>query len=436
MSAGPGGDGDGGDHDDDLEAFRARIRAWLEHRCPASMREPVRTQADEVWGGRRPVFAHPDARLWLEIMAAHGYIAPTWPSEYGGAGLSADQARVLGEEMRALGCRDPLKSLGLWLLAPVLLAHGTEAQKREHLSQIARGKIRWCQGYSEPGAGSDLASLETRAERDGDHYIVNGQKVWTSHADKADYMFCLVRTSTGTSKHEGISFLLIDMASPGVSVRPIKLISGASPFCETFFDNVRVPVHNRVGEEGQGWTIAKELLAHERTFMSSARAAKHEETTSLVDLARRYVGMGEDRQLADPVLRDAIAAVEIDTLAYRLTVQQSVERARQGRPPGPESSILKLYGTELNKRGKALRVEIAGFRGVLWPHRDDGDGEHAGAAQSGQDSGHAGPADHTIDDLERALPREWLRSRAGSIEGGTSEIQLNIIAKRVLGLPD
>jgi acyl-CoA dehydrogenase len=366
------------------------FRAWLEANCPPSMRTPLRSEADWVWGGRRAVFPSDDARLWLERMAERGYTAPTWPAKYGGAGLDAERAALLAEEMRALGCRDPLKSFGLWMLGPVLLEFGSEAQRERYLPPIVRGEIRWCQGYSEPAAGSDLASLQTRAVLDGDHYIVSGQKIWTSHADQSDWMFCLVRT--GPHKHEGISFLLIDMQTPGIRARPIRLISGASPFCETFFDDVRVPAANLVGAPGQGWTIAKFLLKHERTLIARSRDAATADEETLESMARRYGAM------EDASLRDRITQANLDFLCSRLMVKRDVP-----------ASMLKWYGTELSKRRKDLKVLIAGFRGL-------------------------GGADSSTEELQ--VTREWLRSRASSIEGGTSEIQLNIIARAVLGLPD
>jgi acyl-CoA dehydrogenase len=374
------------------------------------MRTPVAGEQDEVWGGRRAVFASPDAKLWLDRMAARGFTAPSWPREYGGAGLSAEEAAVLDAELREAGCRAPLRSLGLWMLGPVLLRFGSEEQKREHLPRIARGEIRWCQGYSEPGAGSDLASLSTRAVRDGDTWVVDGQKTWTSHADKADWMFCLVRTDPRAPKHEGIGFLLVDMESPGVRVRPIQLISGSSPFCETFFDGVRVPAKNLVGAPGQGWTIAKALLAHERSSIGSLRSASFAAETPLQDLARRYLGDGSG-PLSDPILRDRITQANLDLYAYELTFRRAAEAAKAAGAPGPESSVLKLYGMDLNKRRKELRVTIAGYAAL----------------------GASGPG---FSQEELDLTRDWLRSRASSIEGGTTEIQLNIIAKRILGLPD
>jgi alkylation response protein AidB-like acyl-CoA dehydrogenase len=301
----------------------------------------------------------------------------------------------------------------------VLLQFGNEAQKKEHLPRIIRGEVRWCQGYSEPAAGSDLASLQTKAvlSEDGTTYTVNGQKIWTSHADKADWMFCLVRTGgimdaagvASTKKHDGISFLLIDMQSPGISVRPIQLISGSSPFCETFFDDVQVPAGNLVGKSGGGWTIAKALLEHERELISQMRERAAAIEEPLESLAKRYVG--EDLKALDPALRDRITQANMDDLCSKLTLRRSAEAAKVGRAPGPETSMFKLYGTELSKRRREIKIGILGFAGLGW----SGD-------------------DFAADEL--AITRDWLRSRASSIEGGSSEIQLNIIAKRVLGLPD
>ncbi|NND66540.1 MAG: acyl-CoA dehydrogenase, partial [Halioglobus sp.] len=253
---------------DDPEQFREETRAWLAANCPASMRIPMKTEDEVCWGGRHFEFASEDQRLWLERMGERGWTVPDWPAEYGGGGLERKQVRILHEEMRNLGCRSPLSSLGILLLAPAMMKYASEEQKRHYLPQIARGEIRWCQGYSEPGSGSDLASLQTSAVDMGDHYLVNGAKIWTSYGDKADWIFCLVRTDPDAPKHEGISFVLFDMASEGVSTSPIPLISGNSPFCQTFFDNVRVPKGQLVGERNKGWTIAKRLLQHERQMIS------------------------------------------------------------------------------------------------------------------------------------------------------------------------
>jgi alkylation response protein AidB-like acyl-CoA dehydrogenase len=393
----------------ELDKFRAETRAWLEANCPPAMRLPP-SEEEIVWGGKRASFPNPDAGLWLDRMASVGWTVPTWPRHYGGGGLSGAQARVLEDEMRRLNCRPPLLSFGIWMLGPVLLEYGTEAQKQEHLPKIARGEIRWCQGYSEPEAGSDLAGLKTRAVLQGDHFLVNGHKIWTSYANYADWIFCLVRTDPAAKKHEGISFILIDMADPGVRTQPIRLISGASPFCETFIENVRVPVQNLVGQLNQGWTIAKRLLEHERRMIAGTGERNRGDGRPLEELARLYVGE-RDGRIADPVLRDRIAQQAIDTRAFALTVRRAAEEAKSGAAPGPASAMFKLYGTELNKRRLELVLACEGTQALGW--------EGEGFAPE-----------------ELQATRAWLRSKANSIEGGTSEVQLNVIAKRVLGLPD
>jgi alkylation response protein AidB-like acyl-CoA dehydrogenase len=342
-------------------------------------------------------------------MAERGFTAPTWPVAYGGAGLDRSDARILAEELLALGLRPPLIGFGLTMIGPLLLQEGTEEQKRVHLPRIVRGEVRWCQGYSEPGAGSDLASLQTRAVREGDELVLSGQKVWTSFADRADWMFLLVRTSQAGRKQDGITFLLMDMDSPGVSVRPIRLISGSSPFCETFLAEVRVPVADVVGQIDQGWPIARALLGHERTMLGDV-FHRPEGGARLVEAARARLGE-RDGQIADPLLRDRIAELEIDQQCFDRVFPHARARGKAGRRPGHESSIFKLYGTELNQRRKALHVAVAGPQATGW----------------------SGPG---YGEEELTWTREWLRSRGNSIEGGTSEIQLNIIAKRVLGLPE
>ncbi|TAL73658.1 MAG: acyl-CoA dehydrogenase, partial [Rhodanobacter sp.] len=242
----------------ELDQFRTQTRAWLDANCPPAMREPI-TADDMVWGGSQLAFKNDDQRAWFEAMRERGWFAPGWPREYGGGGLDRRQAQVLDEEMRRLHCRQPQYNLGIWMLAPVLLKHGTHAQKLEHLVPMAQGRVRWCQGFSEPNAGSDLASLRTRAEPDGEDFIVNGSKIWTSYGNFADWMYALVRTDPAAKKQAGISFVLIDMQSPGVTVKPIELISGKSSFCEVFFDNVRVPRRQLVGALNDGWTLGKEL---------------------------------------------------------------------------------------------------------------------------------------------------------------------------------
>jgi len=403
----------------ELEAFRSEVRAWLAENAPEGIRGlPSSIEGQGNWGGRRATYDPPEMKDWLDRMAEKGWTAPIWPTGYGGGGLSKAMALVLAQEIAREKLPPALLGFGLEMIGPTILQFGTEEQKRDHLPKITRGEIRWCQGYSEPDSGSDLASLQTRAVRDGDDFIVNGTKVWTSYGDQADWIFCLVRTDPAAKKQEGITFLLIDMETPGISVRPIQLISGKSPFCETIFDDVRVPVKNAVSEIDAGWTVAKALLGFERAMIADAFGAsrgggkkkKEGQGSQLVQLARQY-GFGNGGALTDGVLRDEIAALEMDERAFHLTVQRSRDAAKAGHRPGPESSLFKVYATELNKDRHELSVRIAGAQGLGW----DGPG---------------------YDDDEIALTRAWLRSRGNSIEGGTSEIQLNIIAKRVLGLPD
>ena len=392
----------------DLETFREETRRWLVANAPPSMGKPLGPGEDLCWGGRKTSYS-PDVARWLAVMAERGWTAPTWPREYGGSGLSEAEGKVLAQEMAALGLRPPLVGFGLTMIGPLLLHVGTEQQKRRHLPPIVRGDIRWCQGYSEPGAGSDLAGLQTRAVREGDVFVVNGQKIWTSHADHADWMFLLVRTDPEAPKHTGITFLLMDMDSPGVTARPIKLISGASPFCETFLTDVRVPVRNVVGHVNEGWGIAKMLLRFERNMIADA-FKERDDAARLLALARRHLPSEEGR-IGHPIVRDQIAQLEMDQACFDWTLARSRARTKAGHPPGPETSIFKYYGTELNQRRRDLAVRIAGPQALGW--------EGAG-----------------FDDEELKLARDWLRSRGNSIEGGTSEVQLNIIAKRVLGLPD
>ena len=390
----------------DLDAFRAETRAWLEANCPAECRGPVESDEDRVWGGRNAVYPTPAHKTWLDRMGAKGWTAPEWPAEYGGGGLSREQAKVLGSEMRRIDAQAPLASFGVWMLGPALLAFGTEEQKQRFLPEILRGEIRWCQGYSEPGAGSDLAAIQTRAEDRGDHWIVNGQKVWTSYADRADWIFCLVRTDPEAKKHLGISFVLFDMATKGVSTRPITLISGKSPFCETFFDDVRVEKENLVGTLNRGWDVAKHLLAHERTMigaMGEAAAGR-----PLGQVATGSIGVDDDGRLDEPMLRSRIAELEVDAAAFRLAMERAGDQVKAGQAHPAIASMLKYYGSELNKRRHELLMAAGGSDALEW----DSERSRGGKAA-----------------------RDWLRTKANSIEGGTSEVQLNIIAKHLLQLP-
>lgn len=388
----------------DLKTFRKETAEWIDANCPESMRQPITSISDFYWGGRN---AKPteDQLLWFNRCHEKGWIVPYWEKKYGGGGMSAIETKIINEEMMRLGARKPLFSFGISMLGPALLKFATEEQKLLYLNQIANAEIRWCQGYSEPGAGSDLAGLMTKAEDKGDHFLVNGQKVWTSYGDKSDWIFALVRTDFDVPKHNGVSFLLIDMASEGVSTQPIKLISGKSPFAETFFDNVKVPKANLIGELGQGWTIAKYLLTHERQMIGGV--GETDKPTPLSDIAPETVGL-QNGILSDTMLRSKIANFEMDEAIFELCIERAIDEAKSGNNSGALSSMFKYYGTELNKRRYELRMEMEGFDALPW------EGEAS-------NEGHAA--------------RTYLRTKGNSIEGGTSEIQLNIISKRILGLP-
>jgi alkylation response protein AidB-like acyl-CoA dehydrogenase len=392
---------------DELDTFRAETRAWLEANCPAEMRGPVRSDADVVWGGRDQSTMTPAQKQWMDAMGARGWTVPDWPKAYGGGGLLPAETKILREEMARLKCRNPLNSFGISMLGPALLKYGTEEQKIEHLTKIARGEIRWCQGYSEPGAGSDLAGLQASAEDKGDHYLVNGQKVWTSYANYADWIFCLVRTDK-TVKQAGISFVLFDMATPGVSTKPILLISGYSPFCETFFDNVKVPKENLVHEENKGWDVAKYLLGHEREMISGMGLGSGG-GNPLVDGAKKTVGLTDQGTLADPILRAQVALFEVRAKAFNAMSEKFIDELKAGKAHPAQPSMMKYYGTELNKSRHELMMAAGGSDALEWESEESNNG---------------------------AAPRAWLRTKANSIEGGTSEVQLNIISKRILELPD
>jgi alkylation response protein AidB-like acyl-CoA dehydrogenase len=390
----------------DLETFRKATRAWLEANCPPEMRKPMTSEDDAFWGGRNTKFSSEPQRIWFERMRDQGWTVPDWPKTYGGGGLDLTEAKVLREELAAIGARSPLSSFGIWMLGPALLKYGTEAQKKDHLPKIAAGQIRWCQGYSEPNAGSDLASLQTRADSDGDDFIINGQKIWTSYANHADWIFCLVRTDPAAKKHDGISFILFDMASKGVSTKPILLISGRSPFCETFFDNVRVPKSQLVGTVNRGWDVAKYLLQHERAMISGV--GERGFTRPLGQLAADTLGADGQGRLDDPILRGQIARFEIDEAALAALAERIVDLAKAGQGHPAFSSAMKYYGTELNKRRHEILMSAGGIDALEW----EGERSRGGAR-----------------------PRAWLRTKANSIEGGTSEVMLGIVAKRILDLP-
>jgi len=390
----------------DIDIFREEVRAFIAENFPAELKHRGNPMAG-VEGATRE---SPAQQRWREAMGGRGWGTPTWPREYGGGGLTRKQAAVLNEELARAGAYNPIGGMGVMMFGPTLLEYGNEAQKREHIPPICRGEIRWCQGYSEPNAGSDLANLQTTAEDKGDHYLVNGQKTWTSGGQWADKCFCLVRTDR-SDKHKGISFLLIDMTSPGVEVRPIQMISGMSPFCETFFTNVKVPKENLVGAEGQGWTIGKRLLQHERTNLSGGGSMARMGGASLADIARRYAETDANGAIADKVLRDRIADFEIRWGAFLLTARRATEESKAQGGVSEISSVLKKLGTRLGQERSEVLIEIMGLQGLGW----EGEG---------------------FSDSELAGVRAWLFGKATTIYGGSTEIQNNIIAKRVLGMLD
>ena len=393
----------------DLETFRSETKAWLEANCPAEMREPARDEADIYWGGRKATFSSDAQKQWFEVCRDKGYTVPAWPTEYGGAGLAPAEAKVLRQEMAAIGARPPLSSFGIWMLGPALLKFGTDEQKKHFLTQIARGEIRWCQGYSEPGSGSDLVSMQTFGEDKGDSWTVNGQKIWTSYADHADWIFCLVRTNKD-DKYQGITFMLFDMESKGVSTKPILLISGSSPFCETFFDDVSVPksygenIPGYVGEINRGWDVAKYLLGHEREMISGMGGGEH--TAAIGAAMNRHSAKTGDE--LDPMLRGDLAMFDVDALAFTAMSEKFMDEMKAGKGHPAQPNMMKYVGTELNKRRHELMMTTGGSRSLEWESEETSGGKPS---------------------------KNWLRTKANSIEGGTSEVMLNVISKRILDLP-
>jgi alkylation response protein AidB-like acyl-CoA dehydrogenase len=395
----------------DLDAFRAEARSWLEANFPPSLKGKSGFGYIEDEG---PDDA--DIKAWTKAMGEKGWGVPTWPAQYGGGGLTPAQARVLQDEMRRVGAWNPIGGMGTMMFGPTLLEYGNEEQKQKHIRAIARQEVRWCQGFSEPGAGSDLASLQCKAEDKGDHFLVNGSKIWTSGGQWADMCFCLVRTDT-TKKHEGISFVLIDMHEPGVEVRPIRLIAGASPFCETFFTDVKVPKENLVGPLNGGWTIAKRLLQHERSGIGGGGSGGESGGGifgvggSPAKIAKTYVGVDEKGRIADSDLRSRVIGHEMDAKAFQLTAFRMMAEAKSNQGPSTVTSIMKNAGTKVGQDRAELIIEVMGTQGLGW----EGD-------------------DFTPDELSSV--RGWLGGKATTIFGGSQEIQSNIISKRILGLPD
>lgn len=379
--------------DEQLEAFRQEARDWLNQEFPA-----LKT----------------DHAAWGKKLGAKGWATPTWPAEYGGGGLSQKQAQVLAQEMATIGATNPLifsTGMGVTMVGPTILDYGTEQQKKKHLPPICRGDVCWAVGYSEPNAGSDLASLQMRAIDEGDHWVVNGQKTWTSGADRSDWCGTLVRTDPEAPKRKGISFLMIDMHQTAIETRPIELISGSSPFCETFFNDARVDKNDLLGELNAGWSVGKRLLQHERSSQTGVGMGGGGSRATLPELARKYVGTDDDGRLSDTDLRSRLTENLMDAKAISLTAARIRDESRGQAKVTAAASIMKNASSSMQQRRAELCLEIMGHSGLGW--------EQAG---------------FTSEEVETV--RGWLASKAVSIYGGSYEIQNNIISKNILGLPE
>jgi alkylation response protein AidB-like acyl-CoA dehydrogenase len=383
-------------------SFRDDVRGWLQKNLPADLREKV---------GNYEHLSKEDLLRWHRILAKQGWVAPAWPKEWGGTGWNVVQRYIFEEELGYAGA-PPIIPFGVTMCAAVLLRFGSEAQKKRFLPRIYNGDDFWCQGYSEPGSGSDLASLKTKAVRQGDHYVVNGQKIWTTLGHYADWIFCLVRSDPGVEKRqEGISFLLMDMKAPGITVRPLILMDGAHEVNEVFFDDVKVPAENLVHEEGKGWTVAKYLLGHERMNTGRIGASKRE-LAKLKEVASEQMKDGRPI-IEDPRFRDRLTRVEVELMALEITNLRFLDQMRRsGRPPGADVSMLKIKGTEIQQAITELMMQAAGPLAQAFRPVDAMDFDHFTA---------------------RLAPR-YCNLRKATIYAGSNEIQRNIIAKATLGL--
>ncbi|MCP5083362.1 MAG: pimeloyl-CoA dehydrogenase large subunit [Alphaproteobacteria bacterium] len=391
----------------DESAFRDAVRVFVAGNLPAALRQKVE---------RAQHLGREDFLAWHKILHAKGWIAPGWPVEHGGTGWSPMQRHIFDDEL-ATACAPQIMPFGLSMVGPVIMNFGNDAQKAHYLPRILSGEDWWCQGYSEPGAGSDLASLKTKAVRDGDHYVVDGAKTWTTYAQFADMMFCLVRTSSEGKRQEGISFLLMDMKSDGITVKPIRTMDGGQEINEVFLDNVRVPAENLIGEEGKGWTYAKFLLGYERTGMATIGRSRRQ--LKEVRKIAASEPLGEGTLSDDPKFREKAAAIEIDLLALESLVLQVLAEQSAGANPGPESSFLKIKGTEIQQALSELLLEAVGnYAHPFVPE----------ALEHGWNEEPIGPA------YAAAAAPHYFNYRKTSIYGGTNEIQKNIVAKMILGL--
>jgi alkylation response protein AidB-like acyl-CoA dehydrogenase len=384
---------------DEEEAFRQEVREWIASAMPADMK--ARAQGS---GG----FTPEDSAVWHRILYDKGWIAPHWPKESGGTGWDSTRRFIFEEEMELAGAPQ-LSVFGLTMVGPLIVSFGTDAQKKRFLPKILSAEEFWCQGYSEPGAGSDLASLRTTAEDAGDHFIVNGQKTWTSYAQYADWIFCLVRTDPNVKKQAGITFLLIDLKSPGVEVKPMQTLGNTAAFCDTFFENVKVPKENVVGGINNGWTMAKALLGHERTMLAMIGPCR-----SMLQKIKRIAATKTVHgrpMLEDPVWRAKLARLEMRFRAHLMVSYRTLADQQKGKMPGPESSILKIVGTKLIQEMTELAMEVMGENSLTW-----------------YNEGLCMP-------VEESIGPYFCYERAATIYGGSNEIQRNVIAKMILQLP-
>ena len=390
----------------ELEDFRKEAAAWLDANFPKSLAGKGQLAMSERSS------QGPDLAQWRKAIGEKGWATPTWPAQYGGGGLSPKQARVLAAEMGKIGAFNPLLfGMGVTMIGPTIMDYGTEAQKAQHIPPIVRGEVQWCVGYSEPNAGSDLASLQTKAVDAGDHWVINGQKTWTSGAQYSDWCGCLVRTDPSAKKHDGISFMLIDMHQPQIETRPIMLIAGASPFCETFFTDATAPKEALLGELNRGWSVGKRLLQHERASQTGAPGGGGGRQTPLQDIAKRYVEVDDKGRIADTDLRSRLTNHLMDAKAHGLTLGRVMAESRNSNSPSLTASILKNSATNVAQTRVELTLEFMGNHGLGW------EGDY-----------------FAPEEIETV--RGWLFGKAMSIYGGSAEIQNNIISKRILGLPD
>ena len=390
------------------EEFRLETRTWLQTNCPEGAKGPGQT----AWGSSKIVLER-DVALWLERMSERGWTVPTWPKEYGGADLDNDLYPILIQELMAIGARTPLTGRGVNYIGPTILELGTDEQKEKWLPGISRGEGGWAMGYSEPGAGSDLASLSTRAEKAGDEYLINGRKTWTSDAMDCDYIFVLARTSDDKPKHQGISLVLVDMDQPGVEVHPIRLLSGASPFNETVFNNALADSADVIGGVDNGWSAGKRLLQFERSTHAGINTSGSQGGRNTRDDTKEIVlkySPIESGRLADSATRARLLEFQMKKAAQSLTQKRTIEETR-ARAPGFTSSAVKLSNALIEQERDEMIVQVMGSLGIGW---------------SGE----------PFSDQEIDATRTWLKQKSLTIAGGTKEVQLNIIAKRVLGLPD